>query len=148
MDAPARRRHIPCLRRRVRRLLSREPPQEPTRVPAAPTSQRLVVAGSWPSKIARLVSIAAVVIALGYLLANRHLLSRRFAEVGGSPGSAGQSALTTTVTFAPAPHSIAVLPFLNMSGDARRCITHISTRKPSRHFRTRWRSTQIFQRSM
>src|ERR1700691_4238281 len=37
---------------RVRRLLSREPPQEPTSVPAAPTSRRLVVAASWPSKAA------------------------------------------------------------------------------------------------
>jgi len=42
----------PAFVERVRRLLSREPPQEPTSVPAAPTSRRLVVAASWPSKAA------------------------------------------------------------------------------------------------
>src|SRR4029077_13159573 len=37
------------------------------------------------------------------------------AEVGAVPGSTAQSAPSTA--FNPLPHSIAVLPFVNMSGD-------------------------------
>ena len=105
---------------RVRRLLSGEPAQEPTgtpstaaRVPAAPSTRKPVLA-SWRSKAALLATIAVLVVALGYLLANR-VLSKRGAEIGAAPGPAAQSAPTTA--FAPPPHSIAVLPFVNMSGD-------------------------------
>jgi TolB-like protein len=67
---------------------------------------------SWRSKAALLVSIA-LVIALGYLAANRLVLSRRGADggVAASPQHVPASA------FSPPPHSIAVLPFVNMSGD-------------------------------
>jgi TolB-like protein/Flp pilus assembly protein TadD len=94
---------------RVRRLLSGELSQELTgtasaaaRVPA-PSTRRAVLA-SWRSKAALLATIV-VVAALGYLVANRLVLSKRGAEV------------TAATAFAPPPHSIAVLPFVNLSGD-------------------------------
>jgi TolB-like protein/tetratricopeptide (TPR) repeat protein len=104
---------------RVRRLLSGELSQEPirtasaaARVPAAPT--KLVLA-SWRSRPALVATIAVVVVAVGYLLANRLVLSKRRAEVGAAPAPAIQSAPATA--FNPPPHSIAVLPFVNLSGD-------------------------------
>jgi TolB-like protein len=106
---------------RVRRLLSGEPSQGPTaipsaasRVPAAPSTRKPVLA-LWRSKAALLATIAVVVVAVGYLVANRLVLSKRGAEVGAAPALAAQSAPATA--FSPPPHSIAVLPFVNMSGD-------------------------------
>jgi TolB-like protein/tetratricopeptide (TPR) repeat protein len=105
----------------VRRLLSGELSREPTgsapvtaRVSATPTTPKPVLA-SWRSKTALLATIAVLVLALGYLVANRLVFSKRGAEVGAAPGPAAQSAPATG--FNPPPHSIAVLPFVNMSGD-------------------------------
>jgi TolB-like protein len=107
---------------RVRRLLSGESAQEPTRTAsaaayasAAPTTAE-PVPPSWRSKTALLATIAVVVVALGYLVANQLVLSKRVAEVGAAPGSAAQHA--SAIAFSPPPHSIAVLPFVNLSGDA------------------------------
>jgi len=83
-------------------------------VPAALSTRKPVLA-FWQSKAALLVTIAVVVVALGYLVANRLVLSKRGAEVGAAPAPAAQSAPATA--FAPPPHSVAVLPFVNMSGD-------------------------------
>jgi TolB-like protein/Flp pilus assembly protein TadD len=109
----------PAFVERVRRLLSGELSLGATgaesaaaRVSAAPTIRKAVLP-FWRSKPALLVTIAVVVLALGYLVANRFVLSRRFAEAGGAP--AAPSALATA--FSPPPHSIAVLPFVNLSGD-------------------------------
>jgi TolB-like protein/Flp pilus assembly protein TadD len=106
---------------RVRRLLSGELAQGPTgtpsaaaRVPAAPPTRKPVL-GLWRSKAALLASIAVLVVALGCLVANRLVLSKRGAEIGAAPAPAAQSAPATV--FNPPPHSIAVLPFVNMSGD-------------------------------
>jgi TolB-like protein len=106
---------------RVQRLLSGEPAQGPTgtgspvaRVSAAPATRKRVLA-SWRSKPALLATIAVVVVALGYFVANRLLPSKRSAEVGGATAPVAQRAPATA--FAPPPHSIAVLPFVNMSGD-------------------------------
>ena len=95
---------------RVRRLLSGEPAQ-PTgtasaasRVPAAPSTRKPVLT-LWRSKAALLATITVLVLALGYLVANRLVLSKRGVEV--APAAA----------FNPPPHSIAVLPFVNLSGD-------------------------------
>jgi TolB-like protein len=52
------------------------------------------------------VAIAVVVVALGYLVANRLVLSKRGAET------------VPATAFTPPPHSLAVLPFVNLSGDA------------------------------
>jgi TolB-like protein/Tfp pilus assembly protein PilF len=96
---------------RVRRLLSGEP-AEPTgtlsaasRLPAALLTRKPVRV-LWRSKAALLATIALLIIALGYLVANRLLLSKRGVAV--APATA----------FSPPPHSIAVLPFVNLSGDA------------------------------
>ena len=96
---------------RVRRLLSGESP-EPTgtpsaasRVPAA-DSIRKPVPAFWRSKAALLATMAVLVLALGYLVANRPEPSKPGAEV--APATA----------FSPPPHSLAVLPFVNLSGDA------------------------------
>jgi predicted DNA-binding transcriptional regulator AlpA len=104
---------------RVRRLLAGESSPgstgtESTAVrgnAALPTRKSLLP--WWRSKAAVIVSIAVVVGALSYVAANRLVLSKRFAEAGGAP--AAQSAPATT--FSPPPHSIAVLPFVNISGD-------------------------------
>jgi TolB-like protein len=61
------------------------------------------------------VTIAALVVALGYLVANRLVLLKRGAEVGAAPAPVVQSAPATA--FNPPPHSLGVLPFVNMSGD-------------------------------
>jgi TolB-like protein/Flp pilus assembly protein TadD len=111
-DAP------PAFVERVRRLLTGEPLPPPTGTPAAAAR---VSAMATPAKHARrskaalLATIALVVVVLGYLVANRLLLSKRFAEVGAPPASTVQGA--PVIAFNPPPHSIAVLPFVNMSGD-------------------------------
>jgi len=104
---------------RVRRLLSAEQSQGPTgtesptaRVSAAPTMRNSVLA-SWRSKSALLATIAVLVLALGYFAANRLVLSKRGAEVAAAPALESASA----TAFNPPPHSIAVLPFVNLSGD-------------------------------
>ena len=105
---------------RVRRLLSAEPaqptgtPSAASRVPAAPSTRKPVLA-FWRSKAALLATFTVLVVALGYLVANRLVLSKRGAEVD-APAPAVQNASATT--FTPPPHSIAVLPFVNLSGDA------------------------------
>jgi TolB-like protein len=105
---------------RVRRLLSAEQSQGPTgtesppaRVSAAPTMRNSVP--FWRSKSALLATIAVLVLALGYFAANRLVLSKRGAEGGTPPASSAPSAPATA--FNPPPHSIAVLPFVNLSGD-------------------------------
>jgi TolB-like protein len=65
---------------------------------------------------------ASVVIALGlaYLVADRFWLSKRATAVPAAPPSPSTPASGTAVAaFAPPAHSIAVLPFANMSGDAK-----------------------------
>jgi TolB-like protein len=96
---------------RVRRLLSGEQAQGPAgtesataRVSAAPTTRKAVLP-FWHWKAALLVTIAVAIAALSYLLANRFVLSKRGAE------------LVSASAFTPPPHSIAVLPFVNLSGD-------------------------------
>ncbi len=103
----------------VRRLLSAEPPKEQSRAGAvaARVSAATPIAKPGPSRrsTAALITIVAVaVIGLGYLAANRFVLSKHGAEVGAAP-SAGQGAADSG--FKPPPHSIAVLPFVNLSGD-------------------------------
>jgi TolB-like protein/cytochrome c-type biogenesis protein CcmH/NrfG len=103
----------------VRRLLSGELPRGPSgtaplapRVSATTTTLKSVPA-SWRSKAALVATICAVVPVLGYLVAERFLLSKHGAEGEAAPASAPQSASTTA--FNPPPHSIAVLPFADMS---------------------------------
>jgi TolB-like protein/tetratricopeptide (TPR) repeat protein len=106
---------------RIKRLLSPEVSQEPTgtaraaaRAVAAPITPKPVPA-FWRSKAVLVATIAVLVVALGYLAVNRLVLSKRGAEVSAVSESAAQSAPARG--FNPPPHSIAVLPFANMSGD-------------------------------
>jgi TolB-like protein/Tfp pilus assembly protein PilF len=105
----------------VSRLLSGELSREPTgTAPAAtrvsaPTIPKPLPASRWRSTTALFATIAVVVLALGYLAANQFSLSKHGAEVDAVPRSAAQSAAATG--FNPPLHSIAVLPFANMSGD-------------------------------
>jgi TolB-like protein/Flp pilus assembly protein TadD len=104
---------------RVRRLLTEEPAQgqgiesAAARVRAAPTVRRAVPPW-WRSKAALAGAIAVVLVALGILAANR-LSSKRGAEVGAAAAPTVQSAPATVAGFSPPPHSIAVLPFADMS---------------------------------
>jgi hypothetical protein len=76
---------------------------------------RKPVAATSRPKAALLATIAVVVLALGYLVINRLVLSKHGAEAEAVPGSAVVS--VPAIGFNPPPHSIAVLPFANMSGD-------------------------------
>lgn len=106
---------------RVRRLLVGELSQETAatastaaRVSAAATTGKAVSASS-RSKAVLLATIAVLVVALGYLVTNRFVLSNRGAKIGTAPAPAAQNA--PAAAFNPPPHSIAVLPFVNLSGD-------------------------------
>ena len=105
----------------VRRLLAGELSQQTAgtasaaaRVSAAAMTGKALSA-SWRSKAMLLLTIAVLVVALGYLITNRFFLSNRGAEIVTAPAPAAQGAPATA--FAPPPHSIAVLPFVNLSGD-------------------------------
>src|SRR3984957_7671932 len=109
----------PAFVERIKRLLSPELSQEPTgtargaaRIAAAPTTPKPVPA-FWRWKAVLVATIAVLVVALGYLAVNRLVLSKRRAEVSAVPGSTAHSAPTSD--FNPPPHSIAVLPFADMS---------------------------------
>jgi TolB-like protein/tetratricopeptide (TPR) repeat protein len=108
----------PAFVERIKRLLSPElspgPGTESTGARAAAvTTTRKPDLPIWRSRVALLGAITVVIITLGFLVVNQLVLSKRGAEVGASP--AAQSA--PTGDFNPPPHSIAVLPFVNLSGD-------------------------------
>jgi TolB-like protein len=98
---------------RIKRLLSPEPPVT-ARLPAssAPiplTGRKLPLRGALP------VAVAVLVLAgLAYLLVNKPWTSKPATPPATSNMTSSPAPSTT---FAPPPHSIAVLPFVNMSGD-------------------------------
>jgi TolB-like protein/Flp pilus assembly protein TadD len=106
---------------RVRRLLSGEQLQEPSKN-ASPAARGTAVASGkaalpWRrSKATLLAAIAAVVVVVGFVVANR-LPPKRGAEDGPVPLVPAPSAPAGATAFNPPPHSIAVLPFVNLSGD-------------------------------
>jgi TolB-like protein/Tfp pilus assembly protein PilF len=106
----------------VRRLTSPEPSHGPTTtiLAAAPESAatpltRERVVAPWRSKQA-LPTVLAVVVAgaLAYFGINKFWFSKYQASPPDSPAALASAAQGA---FAPPPHSIAVLPFVNMSGD-------------------------------
>ena len=111
----------PAFVERVQRLLSGDTAQEPSRSasvavrPSAPPTTKKPFLASWRSKTALLATIAVLVVALGYLATNRLEPSKPGSEIGAASAPAAQS--TATTAFSPPPHSIAVLPFVNMSGE-------------------------------
>jgi TolB-like protein len=112
----------PAFVERVRRLVSPEPSQVPTStaVPAATGSAatplpRERVATPWQSKRA-----LPMVLAVGVAGALAYLAIGKFPTSGHSASPPTPPAAPASVApagFAPPPHSIAVLPFVNMSGD-------------------------------
>ncbi|HEY6618027.1 MAG TPA: TIR domain-containing protein [Steroidobacteraceae bacterium] len=102
---------------RVRRLLAGE--QSPRLSPAGPLRclpESLSCPGGGRMSC-RWGQFAVVVAALGYLAVNRLVLSKHGAESGVAPAQAVESAPASANAFNPPPHSIAVLPFVNLSGD-------------------------------
>jgi TolB-like protein len=97
----------------VRRLLTQP---AAARVLATATIPKPVLA-SWRSKVVLLVTIGLVVVAVGYLVVDRLLVSKRLVEIRRVSGSTAQTASEPAAEFNPSPHSIAVLPFVNISGD-------------------------------
>jgi TolB-like protein len=108
----------PAFVERVCRLMS----SEPSSVAAMNSSASAVPGASIPIrppvrwKAAFLGISAVAVVGLGWLLADR-LLRSKPAGAGSASAPAGQAAAPSTAAFNPPPHSIAVLPFVNMSGD-------------------------------
>jgi TolB-like protein len=102
----------PAFVERIKRLLS--PELSPlSSVPGAAPGIRPVRA-SWRSKPV-LIAIVAVVAfaALAYFVADKFWISKHQA----SPPTPPATPVVAQAAFAPPPHSIAVLPFVNMSGD-------------------------------
>ena len=109
---------LPKLVDAVRRILapSTTAPSDPTdtsRPITDPSASRRVGAQSNRRLSQALIALGALIaIALGYFLVNRFWLAQRAAPMKPVVASA-----PATPSFKPAPHSIAVLPFVNMSGD-------------------------------
>ena len=104
---------------RIKRLLAPEPPGS-TRLPVGPAPDASPASRtrgrSAPLGSALLVAVALLVIAaLAYLLINKPWISRPPAALAASNATSSPAAPSTA--FSPPPHSIAVLPFVNLSGD-------------------------------
>ena len=105
---------------RVRRLVSAEPHNAPTAAVllarAAPAPSRAMQApASRQSKWAlRMIAVAVVVGAVLYYAIDRFWISKHPPLQPTAPAAQASAAPTA---FSPPPHSIAVLPFVNMSGD-------------------------------
>ena len=94
----------------VRRILYGGAAPVAARASAGPTTS-FPVPPSSRSKAALFAAIAVVCLVCGYWVINRAALSKHGAATAPEPQSA------TVKDFNPPPHSIAVLPFANMSGD-------------------------------
>jgi TolB-like protein/Tfp pilus assembly protein PilF len=111
----------PAFVERVRQLLSGDPTRGPSSLAssAAPVSAAPAPPKTAPpalrSKPVFIAALVLMVVAAGYIGANRLVLSRRGGE--GGPAVPPPVARAPAGSFAPPPHSIAVLPFVNMSGD-------------------------------
>jgi TolB-like protein/Tfp pilus assembly protein PilF len=112
----------PAFVERVRRLVSQASSHWPTTTvsPAGTMStatppMRERVHASWRSKPALLAIVAVVALgALAYLAIDKFSVSKHQAS---QPTTPVAPANVTPTAFAPPAHSIAVLPFVNMSGD-------------------------------
>ena len=111
-------RATPAFIERVRRLLS--PAQAPTAHTAVPSvsdatlrAQRPARGLSWSKSVVWVSVAVGVFVALGYYVVNQFWISKHLA----SPPPPAAPISSAPAAFAPPPHSIAVLPFVNMSGD-------------------------------
>jgi len=114
----------PAFVERVRRLLSPEAPSArlATQLSPATTVQPSgeSVGLPWWSKAGLWVISAVLAVALVYFVVDKFWISKHLAAP--HPSASQESAERTTAplaapAFTPPPHSIAVLPFVNMSGD-------------------------------
>jgi TolB-like protein/Flp pilus assembly protein TadD len=110
----------PAFVQRVQRLLA---PQASTSRPGVtgapiPPAMRETVRASWRSRVA-LAGIIAVLGAVAlYLLVARPWVSKQSVAPPATATAPAPAAPVNAAVFAPPPHSIAVLPFVNLSGDA------------------------------
>jgi TolB-like protein/DNA-binding winged helix-turn-helix (wHTH) protein len=98
------------------KLPSDRPSDSASSDPSAPPSHMKVLPGR---RFERLIIVLLTVLAVGlaYVVVDRFWISRHSVVV--QPVAASRDAATVTVAaFSPPPHSIAVLPFVNVSGDA------------------------------
>jgi TolB-like protein/tetratricopeptide (TPR) repeat protein len=103
---------------RIKRLLSPDPPIT-ARLSAgvAPGCSPIPLAERTPSTLSRAVPVAVVLLCLAvlaYLLFTKPWLSKPTVP----PVTSKTTSPAPTAVFAPPPHSIAVLPFVNLSGEA------------------------------
>jgi TolB-like protein len=110
----------PAFVERVRRLLSAVPADAPTTngsarpLSATTPPVRQPIPAAWRTKWAKLATVALVLGVLGYFVIDKLWVSKYPAS---PPPPAAALAPAAPATFSPPPHSIAVLPFVNMSGD-------------------------------
>jgi TolB-like protein/Flp pilus assembly protein TadD len=108
---------------RVQRLLSDEPARPASTTPVAPARPAAVsrpsapVHFSWRSTPVILAAAAVLVLALGYVAMEHFALPTHEADATKAAAPATPTASATAPAFNPPPHSIAVLPFVNLSGD-------------------------------
>jgi TolB-like protein/Tfp pilus assembly protein PilF len=110
----------PTFVERVQRLLSPET-STAIRAPASGLSAAALAIRrmGWAARGANFavaVIGAVVILALAHFVFDKFWISKHIAAPSASSGTA-PSVDTTAPTFTPPPHSIAVLPFVNMSGD-------------------------------
>jgi TolB-like protein/Tfp pilus assembly protein PilF len=102
---------------RVARLMAAEPPVQTAAAGAAAPGQ--AATGHGPASRPRalpLAVLALIVVGLGYLFIDK-VVRRDAAPPAAGPAAAPAAAVSAAPAFNPPPHSIAVLPFANLSGD-------------------------------
>jgi TolB-like protein/Tfp pilus assembly protein PilF len=102
---------------RVARLMAGEPATQTAAAGAAAPGQP--AAGRGPASRPRalpLAVLALIVAGLGYLFIDK-VVRRDAAPPAAGPAAAPAAAASAAPAFSPPPHSIAVLPFANLSGD-------------------------------
>src|SRR5215471_5901370 len=110
----------PAFVQRVQRLLAPQPSTASRSAMGAMQSASAAtesVGASWRSKAALAAVVALLAAAAVYLLVARPLVSKHPAAQQVTSTAAAPAAPVNATSFAPPPHSIAVLPFVNMSGD-------------------------------
>jgi len=114
----------PAFVERVRRLLLPEAPSAQAGAPASRTTATVQpsarsTAAPWRARAGVLATGAVLAVALAYLAIDKFSISKHAAPLT-SPAAATQTAASppaAAAVFNPPPHSIAVLPFVNMSGN-------------------------------
>lgn len=112
----------PAFVARVRNLLQADgeaapSPGQAPRAPDALSGHRATRLQLTPKRIAFSIALSLALSAAGYF-GLRHLPPAAPVLTAAPPSMAGPPAASNAATFSPPPHSVAVLPFVNMSGDA------------------------------